>query len=476
MNDYLRQFKACTIHPHQEGCATKVCDGIERGVLTTLIKAPPQCGKTGCSIACVKILMERGIVEPSNILIISSLNDSEWKPQMRSRFPRFLAKNIFKRSDFSRAVKIYKGMPEDRKKLVIIDEPHYGAGDTQLLNVEFFKKIGINNIEDRENQQLLVIEISATHDEAENEVMLYPPQLYDIVYMEVPGNYMGFDEIDIRDMSDLPNDDKEIEDTLEVYSTPKYHIVRVHDDSQCFFQAYSGTQYEFEFIDVGIKYMRPSVCLDMLNIEPKKHTVFLIRGCFRCSTTLPKRYLGIMIDYVGSTVCDTVIVQSLAGRALGYAIGDNRIYYDNPIVYTNKESTDKYIEGNDPTWIGIQRDRYNNNTFNHLTDNNTVQIRKIESHEISESINNHRGSSKIFHKEMEKAISNKLFNGKKKLLTRYDIGQYIKPRQGSSYRLIYEKDGYEKSEYNPTNNGFHVVPIYREMNPRTLYFAVHYIQ
>lgn len=83
---------------------------------------------------------------------------------------------------------------------------------------------------------------------------------------------------------------------------------------------------------------------NLLMVKPKRHTIIFVKEKLRAAKTLIKTYLGVCYDRCPERPDDSVILQSLVSRMLGYDTNDFSI------CYTNIETVKRYHENTEQEW------------------------------------------------------------------------------------------------------------------------------
>jgi hypothetical protein len=82
----------------------------------------------------------------------------------------------------------------------------------------------------------------------------------------------------------------------------------------------------------------------LLSVKPKRHTIIFVKEKLRAAKTLIKTYLGVCYDRCPENPDDSVVLQSLVSRMLGYDTNNFSI------CYTNIETVQRYQENTENEW------------------------------------------------------------------------------------------------------------------------------
>jgi len=375
------------IYAPQFECALRVQSKfgtMPRKKVLVLIVAKTQSGKTGAMIAICKEYKEMHEIQLENIYIITGHSSTSWKKQTKGRFPNCLEKNIYHRPDFNKKGtknKLIKELENKKNVLIIMDEVHVAAKKGQSVD-KFFKKLKFNDLYYCLENDIKIVEFSATPDGTLYDLIEWG-QHSALIKMKPGENYVGADDLDtqkrlhqFKDLCCKEKDGfnlnksreniKEIEGIILQFETPMYHIIRTlttplglqTDVMNAFKGIFPVNEYEYIQYNGETKRKEElSGINDIITKPPKKHTFIFIKEMLRMAVTIHKEYLGILYERYTKRPNDSVIVQGLVGRATGY--DDN----GKTIIFTNIDSIVKYRN----LWSGD----FNNNLMIQWTSNTT---------------------------------------------------------------------------------------------------------
>jgi hypothetical protein len=193
------------IYDHQINSGKLIIEAFKQGKNLSYLQSPTQVGKTGCASYVCENLMKEGFVRKENVFILTNLASVDWKFQMKERFSIVLEQSIYKRQDLMSFKKKYKLVSSQENKLIIIDEPQYGAGRCQSIGL-MLMDLGLTTAKSIIKNKVFILQISATHDDALSEITSCHENTENIIFvanMEIPSEYVGFDKLNIRDYSEL---------------------------------------------------------------------------------------------------------------------------------------------------------------------------------------------------------------------------------------------------------------------------------
>jgi hypothetical protein len=380
LNSQIKQNelrRVSQIHAQQSECALRVqgkFGTMPRKKVLVLIVAKTQSGKTGAMIAICKEYKDMHEIQIENIYIITGHSSTSWKKQTKGRFPNCLEKNIYHRPDFNKKGtknKLFKELENKKNVLIIMDEVHVAAKKGQSVD-KFFKKLKFNDLYYCLENDIKIVEFSATPDGTLYDLNAWK-QHSTLIKMKPGENYVGADDLDKRkrlfqfkdlccidrggiiDLNIARENINEIKQKMVHFNEPMYHIIRtptkplglqtevinafkgIFNDNEYMYIQYNGETKRKEELS-GIN--------DILTVKPEKDTFIFIKEMLRMAVTLHKEHLGILYERYTKKPNDSVIVQGLVGRATGY--DDN----GKTIVFTNIDSIIKYRN----LWNGDFRD------------------------------------------------------------------------------------------------------------------------
>lgn len=344
-------------YPHQVKTAMEIMEYFRKGVRNHIVVAKTQVGKTGTAGEVIARMVRDGLVKLKNVFLITNLNDSSWDVTMADRFPAKIIRNMYRRSGFHKLASKFNRIPNDQHKVIIIDEPQYGAGINQSTNMLMIA-LGLKSTLNFVKKNVSFIQLSATFDKCSIVEAKKDETLNHIYYMEAPPEYNGFEDLDIRDYSGFTTT-KQFEDEIRLFDKFKYHLVRVtwsikekkYRNHKCpFIVNYDFSKGDFKCIRVGCNPKKGDTMTIkefnklLLQGEPEAHTICFIKQGFRASNTIGKNHLGHQYDSIPlENITDASICQSLPGRACGYGYPE---YYNGPaITRCHKPSIEAYSGG-----------------------------------------------------------------------------------------------------------------------------------
>ena len=334
------------------------------GIVFQMVIAPCQAGKTGCMLAIIeKLLQSESSVEPDNIFIITGLSDTEWVTQTKKRLP-FIGSNVIHRGQFRKSIGMFKNI---KNAVIVIDECQIASKEDMSID-NLFENTGLKDIAYLKENNVNIIEFSATPNSTLNDIDLWdtcsmthvmkPGQGYkghstlianlrvhqaeDLFITADPEAGLSYDYEDTRNTAIKPAIDaiRDVKNKIEMsYTNPRFHIIRTPTGAKK--EVVIGRfKAIFGYDDYVYKkcYSGQDQLMDELAKIPEKHTFLFILEKARCAVTFPRKDLiGILYERLPKTPKDDVIVQGLAGRACGYDVDDGII------VFTNVESIERYV-------------------------------------------------------------------------------------------------------------------------------------
>ena len=345
--DRMKHLGDIRIYENQKNIASKVYKammGVGSKALYTLIVAFTQSGKTGSMIEVASTAINDYGTPPRNIFIITGLSSTEWKKQTINRFPDCMKENIFHRNDVEGKLELT--LRGKRDVLIIVDEIHMAAKDTQTIS-KVFRACKLDDPEYTLRENIRIVEYSATPDGVLRD-RLRLDQRSEIIFAEPGEGYIGPFELMTRNNVFQAKDLTEMSNVIEMYDhiktkfdEPKYHIIRVHtrgEKKDAIIQNFLQLETLGNFLTKRYNHKDTEIydLNSILQIPPEKHTFIFIKDMLRCAKTLKKRNIGIVYERMVSTINDTAIIQGLLGRVTGYDVNDT------VSVFTNIDTIKRY--------------------------------------------------------------------------------------------------------------------------------------
>lgn len=360
---YLAEIGVSPIYKNQYETANKIVEClINPEKILILVVGMMQSGKTGVISAVIEMYQNYCLnnntnpIPVANIFVITGASSVDWCDQITDRLPHCLRSNVFHRNQLNQLLDKIKGMTD---VLIFIDECQVACQSDQSVS-QLFKKAGFTSLQFLQENRIRIIEISATPDGTLYDAVSWGKNS-EKIFMEPGDGYVSvfhfLQESRVFQYSELLLSEKQMRDPnlkfrnlmafKEINDVIKtrfenmqfYHIIRTPNGDKksnrliSKFKKFFGDNYEYKRYDQDSEIKQINCDLE---IPPKKHTFIFIKEKLRYSKTLYKQYLGILYDRYTKNPLDSVILQSLIGRACGY--------FDNGyiVVFTNIESIKKY--------------------------------------------------------------------------------------------------------------------------------------
>ena len=354
-----------TNFPNQVDLGTRVTKSFkDLKKVIQLVIGQTQSGKTGGMNEVILQYIQENDIPIENIYIIAGLSSKDWLEQTKSRFPEIIKGNIFHNPEIS--TKFKKHVEGKKNVLVLIDETHMASKKDQTMS-KVFRDLGWK-LDYMLKNDIKLVQFSATPDgmvfALKNKK--WPAERYQVHIMEPGNNYFGAKEMMVRgqvkqfrdiygrnksgnfsssDAQEYINDNiREIlVSTLEKFGkeNPKYLIFRINGGKEEKYEENirntlrtlpgkeSFGEIHYYTMDGDIE----NLC-EFLSTPPENFTFVFIKEKMRCSQTLVKQNIGVMVERYRPSPNDSVIIQGFLGRLCGYNEHD-------VIVYTNLESIQK---------------------------------------------------------------------------------------------------------------------------------------
>jgi len=339
------------IYDNQEQTALSIMsDLVDKKILNIMITALTQSGKTGCMLSLAEKLILSGVIPVENIYIITGLSSCAWQEQTKDRLPEILQKRVYHRNRIlSEFVPDIKGK---KNVLVIIDEVQIAAsalGSKKQTIHNALAAAGFYNKQTLFKNDVKIVEFTATPDGTIYDLMnwgenskkrkLFPGDRYisafELLRQKRVKQYkdlLCYNKTTGESNPQAISNIRELKNTIDQYTSKKYHIVRTHNAGKGdmtinnFKQVFNEEDYNY------ITFNRESEIEDInqiLNISPNKHTFIFIKEKLRCAITLSKKFLGVAYERKSSNPDDSCILQGLIGRLTGYDDSGETICFTN---------------------------------------------------------------------------------------------------------------------------------------------------
>jgi len=375
------------VYTNQRETALEIVELFLDGVVLVTLLAEPQVGKTGVMLYTSYLMATHGdpdfMIDPTNIFIITGMDDTDWLEQTKGNFPDALNQKIYTRQKFCQL----DTLDSVRDALIIIDECHIASEKTHQLS-KAITKAGWDTPEKLIHKGIKIIQVSATPAHTLFNAVTRWGDNHGYLRMKSSDRYIGFQKlieagkiVDIRNIINYNDLFSNIEQVINTnFNTPKYHIFRLNaKTSGAFYEMI--TNNDWKCIQHNSK-QREDVD-NLLENPPLKHTFIVIQNFWRAGKRLNDTHIGVVFEPPSKKGDDNVTTQSLAGRLCG---NDKQMPSSgSPIIYCDKKSIERYTE-----W-------FNSSDYSRFrTPYNSRQIRVDENLNISVRSSFHGDSQRIF--------------------------------------------------------------------------------
>ena len=364
-NDTIIRENINPIYVNQEEIGKKISDKFDiRKIVSAMLIALTQSGKTGAILAIIKHFMEKCNIEISNIFIITGLSDLDWLEQTCDAIPSILRENVYHRnkllSEFTDKITNMKNV------LIIMDEVHTAAQENQTVQNALLLVNEILTKEYMMENDIKMVDVSATPDGIYGAKQRWGDN-HQTFYMEPGPNYTSCIDylnqgrikqytkisLTLREFKayedhtkDMSNEDKKeyfnekyggvvknifdlATDIRTRYNNKRYHIVRIdgkmYEFTKELFHEYGSNFFDYTLYDKDYK----DDINKMLKNAPNRHHIIFVYEKLRCAKTITKDYIGILYERYSKQKNDSTIIQSLLGRGTGYNVPQDIIIYTN---------------------------------------------------------------------------------------------------------------------------------------------------
>lgn len=351
---YLDKFALndSIIYENQSEAASKALSMFQdRKLLTLMICALTQSGKTGIMLAIIRLFLKHYGIPIGNIYIITGLSSLDWKEQTKQRMPSQIHDRIFHRSQL--ANEFVKDLHGKSNVLILMDEVQIAACENQSI-AKSFSDAGLLDISKLYERDIKIIETTATPDGIINQLLNWDDGASNAFCAEPGGNYTScFDLLDQGrvvqyldlcglDMLTGEIDHEAISKNLNALNQSinkfedknGYVIIRTPCNPTSKHQA---TIDNFKDVlnlheDQIITYHGLSNVDDINEILSEKPTntkFIFIKEMLRCSKTLNLVNVLVLYERYSLSINDSVIVQGMLGRGTGYQTNPKLIVFTN---------------------------------------------------------------------------------------------------------------------------------------------------
>jgi hypothetical protein len=350
---HMMQLKGNKIYPNQEKIAEQVGNSFASGeVVTTMVVARTQSGKTGSMCAVVRTLTDTTYNRPANldnVFIVTGLSSIEWKTQTAERIPPSIRNNVMHSNNLQELENTIKDKTD---VLIIMDEVHVAAAKTQRVDT-LFKTTALNDPEHMREHNIRVLQYSATPNGTLYDIQTWGTAA-NIILAQPGEGYVGTQQLiqqgRIRQFSGEvglhTQATQEFIQAVTSFNTPRYHLIRINvlESVKTHKISIKNIFKQKNIHDIHVLSYECSKKTDIKNInktleiQPTQHTIIILKNMLRCAKTIHKTYIGVLHDRPVANTHDDVVIQGLTGRITGYDTNQDTI------IFTNLKSIHKYEE------------------------------------------------------------------------------------------------------------------------------------
>ena len=343
------------IYLNQQDAADKCIEAYKNGAVAVCLIAQPGTGKTGTAQA-VMIHMatnpnDEEIIYSENIINCTGMSDNDWVTQFKNSVLPPFRDNIFHRQQLNSPMVKVK-LQNMKNALIITDECHIASG-SKMTMAKIFKEAGILDAKVLENENIKILEVSATPDAVLYDYTKWGTKCA-IIKIQPGPSYKGF-EIMLKEnrILDAPilEDSDDYYELLESFderfknTTKKYFIFRLMDPNK-------KRMFETESEQLGW------VCLNhnsderieeidnLMKNPPEKHTLILVKGFWRASKRITRQHIGGTYEQIPKKQDISVSAQSLVARDCdNYPYSGDQLDPNlRPLHYCDKGAIEQYVE------------------------------------------------------------------------------------------------------------------------------------
>lgn len=345
------------VYPEQQEVALMIVTAMVMGqALVATLCAPMQWGKTGVILELAFILCTHPTraIDRQNVFVITGMSDKEWVAQTKSRLPE--SWKVIHRGEVQKHAAMFR---HAENALIVIDECHIAMAMDKNPNVipTLLRDAGLLDTAELERRNVRIFQTSATPDHVLANVEQWNESGEELHYKCVPSlpeTYTSPEKLlaknKVREVTDLTNPEnvRELKKVMLSYDTPKNHIIRLPAAGK------GATEKQAEItghirnimVEEDAFVIEENFCgsdgdMDhILQEQPKKHRIILIKNKWRAAKTISDDHLGVLHESFTVSVSDSVVAQSLLGRCCGH---NKNISDQSPIVYCSVSAVEHYI-------------------------------------------------------------------------------------------------------------------------------------
>jgi hypothetical protein len=328
--------------------------------------AEMQAGKTGVLAGLIRLILsnhKKLQIHPSSIFTITGMSDTAWKKQTKERLIGEVRKGVAHNGRgglehiAAEIHKNYRRTGELRNMLLIVDESHIAAADSNRPNAVVFRTIeGLCPREKWAENNIHILTISATDPAKVIDITTTVLNDSAVVRLQTTVDYQSVETLltekriipiqgDIDGDWGMKNIKKIITEKYE--NTPLYHIFRPKVSN--YQKTIAALTKEFPGSTIipwdssskgasgggDTSTASEDDINDILENAPVRTTFIILKNMFYAAKTLEDKHVGILFDRVGAK--DDTNLQSLLGRACGY-FKSKRTY-----IFTSMQTVQTYI-------------------------------------------------------------------------------------------------------------------------------------
>lgn len=348
------------VYPEQKKYSMDILDAFKKGIHLSTFVAPVQWGKTGVILSLIHecCTSDEIFINPNNVIIMTGMNDNEWKSQTQSRLIHELRPSVHHLYGLNHMVL----EPDFRDALIIIDECQIANREDQSIRKMFIRN-KLFDIKFLKERNIRIVQTSATPDNVLVDAREYSDDehycsIVNIDFNDPNRSYKFFTDIDndhLKESMDLSllSNVEELFNDITSFKKARWHIIRIPSDKKTEYENVTCKNIQIcaNKFNCDLRFHMMNLTLDetkepeeVLASRPEsgKHTIIIIKNKWRASKSLSDKYIGVVHDRFTKLKPQFASeVQSLAGRMVGH--GKMKSKYKS-IIYCQRKCIVEYIE------------------------------------------------------------------------------------------------------------------------------------
>lgn len=352
----LKRAGAQIVYANQTEAAFAIIEAFMEGKMWVVLVAPPGAGKTGVILEVLRLLgehvNEKLQVHIKNMLVITGMSDTDWSKTMKDGMLEALHGTVYHRGELNKKV----NLAALRDGIIVTDECHVACRENQTIDKKL-REAGLKSIPALQTRNMRMLDVSATPEgvlydlrkwrEHTGVVVLRPDEKYKgFQSMKDENRLLSSKDYDLDDLDCARNLIKILDDRYKNSETKKYFAFRISSSTARGNVSTACMEFGWDTPQNHDSTDRVEDIDNMMENAPSRHKVFFVKGFWRASKRLVRKYVGGTYESPTMKSDDTSKSQGLTARFCSTFDweGEQENVNFRPLHFDDLDSINRYLE------------------------------------------------------------------------------------------------------------------------------------